>query len=32
MEVSVKEVTAQGVRLYLKPLHSGTPVVQVRRH
>jgi hypothetical protein len=30
LEVSVKEVTSYGVRLYLKALGRGTPVVQAR--
>jgi hypothetical protein len=30
MEVSVKETTARGVRLYLKPLKAGAPILQAR--
>jgi|GEM_PF-1473183 len=30
LQVSVKETTARGVRLYLKPLKSGTPILQAR--
>jgi hypothetical protein len=30
MQVSVKETTARGVRLYLKPLKAGTPILQAR--
>ena len=30
LQVSVKETTARGVRLYLKPLKAGTPILQAR--
>jgi hypothetical protein len=30
MQVSVKETTARSVRLYLKPLKAGTPILQAR--
>jgi len=30
LQVSVKATTARGVRLYLKPLKAGTPILQAR--